>query len=589
MKKCWVYVLAMLLVFALTAFGAAAEMEKVQNVSVEENALDIIPGEIDISDDALEIPDDTLNVEMPEDEELQLEDGTLLELADSAAIEDAALAQNREEQLDPVTEEPMMSDASDFEIDENGVLVKYKGPGRDVVIPEGVTSIGEEAFRLCTSLTGVTLPDGVTSIGFGAFSCCSSLTSISIPESVTIIREAVFESCTSLVSVSIPKGVTSIENDTFYQCSSLTSISIPGSVTSIVAQAFSSCSSLSMVVIPGSVEVIGSMAFEHCTSLKNLIIEEGLTVIGNDVFYGCSSLTSVSIPESVTYIGLCAFGGCINLKRIIIPGSVNYIGMRAFIDCTSLTSITITEGIESIEEGTFCGCASLKSITIPGSVTRIGKGAFANRYDDDEPEYYVGTLDITIHGYKGSYAETYARENNIPFEEINDSVVDLSKCDIIVKDMTYTGKKVKPAPVVKYGNKKLKKGTDYTVAYKNNKAIGTATVTLKGKGKYKGTVKKTFKILLKGVKLSSLTAGKGTITVKWKKGSNITGYQVQYSLKKSFASKKTATVAKAATTKAVIKKLKSKKTYYVRIRTFKTVKGKKYYSAWSKAKAVKVK
>ena len=91
------------------------------------------------------------------------------------------------------------------------------------------------------------------------------------------------------------------------------------------------------------------------------------------------------------------------------------------------------------------------------------------------------------------------------------------------------------------------------------------------------------------MKLSSLTAGKSTITVKWKKGSNITGYQVQYSLKKSFASKKTVTVTKVATTKAVIRKLKSKKTYYVRIRTYKTVKGKKYYSAWSKAKAVKVK
>ena len=135
----------------------------------------------------------------------------------------------------------------------------------------------------------------------------------------------------------------------------------------------------------------------------------------------------------------------------------------------------------------------------------------------------------------------------------------------------------------------LKKGTDYTVAYKNNKAIGTATVTLKGKGKYTGIVNKTVRILPKGVTLSSLTAGKGTITVRWKKGGNITGYQLQYSLKKSFASTNTVTVAKSATTKAVIRKLKSKKTYFVRIRTYKTVKGKKYYSAWSKAKTVKVK
>lgn len=86
-----------------------------------------------------------------------------------------------------------------------------------------------------------------------------------------------------------------------------------------------------------------------------------------------------------------------------------------------------------------------------------------------------------------------------------------------------------------------------------------------------------------------MTADKGTITVKWKKGGNITGYQLQYSLKKTFASPKTVTVPKAAAIKTVIKKLTAKKTYYVRIRTYKTVKSKKYYSAWSTAKAVKVK
>ena len=101
MKKCWVYLLAMILVVVLTAFGAAAEMERVKDVSVEENTLDIIPGEIEISDDALEIPDDTVDVEMSEDEELQLEEVTPLELANPAVTEDAALAQNGEEQIDP--------------------------------------------------------------------------------------------------------------------------------------------------------------------------------------------------------------------------------------------------------------------------------------------------------------------------------------------------------------------------------------------------------------------------------------------------------------------------------------------------------
>ena len=96
-------------------------------------------------------------------------------------------------------------------------------------------------------------------------------------------------------------------------------------------------------------------------------------------------------------------------------------------------------------------------------------------------------------------------------------------------------------------------------------------------------------IIPKGVKLSSLTAGKKELTVKWAKGSGITGYEIQYSLKKDFKDAKTETVKKAAATKTVLKELTSKKTYYVRIRTYKTANGKKYYSAWSAVKSKKTK
>ena len=166
--------------------------------------------------------------------------------------------------------------------------------------------------------------------------------------------------------------------------------------------------------------------------------------------------------------------------------------------------------------------------------------------------------------------------------------ISLSKCTITVKDRVYTGKAHKPAPVVQYRDATLKKGRDYTVAYENNVAIGTAKVILTGKGKYTGTVKKSFKINPKAVKQSSLAAGEGTITVKWRKGRDITGYQVQCSLKKGFASPRTVTVSDAATTTAEIRKLKPSTTYYVRIRAYRKVKSKKYYSAWSKVGSVMV-
>ena len=134
-------------------------------------------------------------------------------------------------------------------------------------VPDTVTSIGEEAFSWCRSLTSVVIPDSVTSIGSGAFYNCHSLTSVVIPDSVTSIGFSVFEDCSSLTSIEIPDSVTSIGSGTFYNCSSLTSVVIPDSVTSIGSGAFSGCSSLTSVVIPDSVTSIGSSTFRDCDSL----------------------------------------------------------------------------------------------------------------------------------------------------------------------------------------------------------------------------------------------------------------------------------------------------------------------------------
>ena len=139
----------------------------------------------------------------------------------------------------------------------------------------------------------------------------------------------------------------------------------------------------------------------------------------------------------------------------------------------------------------------------------------------------------------------------------------------------------------KLGNKTLKKGTDYTVTFKNNKAVGKATVTIKGKGNYSGTVSKTFKILPKKTTLKTAASPKkGQLKVTYSKQTNITGYQITYSTDKSFKSK--ASKASAKTSKT-ISGLKSGKTYYVKVRTYKTVSGTKYYSGYSAVKKIKVK
>ena len=149
-------------------------------------------------------------------------------------------------------------------------LVQCPGAFAAYAIPDSVTSIGDDSFYGCKSLTSVTIPDSVTSIGWSAFEDCTSLTSVTIPDSVTSICGDAFCGCTSLTSVMLPDGVTSIDGSAFEKCTSLTSVTIPDSVTSIGVGAFEDCTSLTSVTIPDSVTSIESWAFERCTSLTDV-------------------------------------------------------------------------------------------------------------------------------------------------------------------------------------------------------------------------------------------------------------------------------------------------------------------------------
>ena len=193
-------------------------------------------------------------------------------------------------------------------------------PNRDaikkVVIGEGVTSIGNNAFRNCTSLASITIPDSVYKIGDSAFEGCSLLSAITIPDRVTSIGNNVFRNCTSLASITIPDRVTSIGNDAFRGCTSLTSITIPNSVTSIGDNAFRDCTSLISITIPDSVTSIGDEAFRACTSLTSITIPDSVTSIGDEAFRDCTSLTSITIPDSVTSIGNDVFYGCTSLNKV---------------------------------------------------------------------------------------------------------------------------------------------------------------------------------------------------------------------------------------------------------------------------------
>ena len=334
-----------------------------------------------------------------------------------------------------------------------------------VVIPESVTRIGDWAFYACKSLTSVTIPGSVTSIGWGAFYWCSSLTSVTVPVSVTNIGADAFGNCHDdlimygytgsyaqtyaeennipFVALDAPApehsgtcgdGVTwalyadgtlvisgsgamadytaSTDVPWCDYTGDITAITVKNGVTSIGGHAFCSCKAVPSIEIPESVTSIGAYAFYWCTSLTSVTIPGSVASIGYEAFGDCYSLISVTISEGVESIGVAAFDGCDSLTSVAIPGSVTSIGGWVFVYCDALASVTISEGVESIGDYAFYGCAALTSVVIPNSVTSIGDYAFSYCH-----------ADLTIYGYAGSYAEAYAKENNIPFVELDTSTL----------------------------------------------------------------------------------------------------------------------------------------------------------------------
>ncbi len=300
----------------------------------------------------------------------------------------------------------------------------------EVVIPAGVTNIGEGVFWDCTGLTEVTIPAGVTSIDNYAFSGCRNLVSVSVPESVRSIGVYAFQNCNSLTAINIPEGVTSILNYAFENCNSLASITIPAGVTSICSHAFWGCSGLTSIicnaVTPPAVEdewtlydvnrsipvYVPTAAIEdyksaqywsEFTNYQSLVIASGicgdnltwkltddgeLTIEGEGAMFDFQqdanrpswddyqgSIKSVTIKEGVTSIGAWAFSGCA-LTSIFIPEGVVSIGEKAFRGCNNLTSIVTPKSLAVMGTEVFYECGNLLTAEINGSLTAMPTSTF---------------------------------------------------------------------------------------------------------------------------------------------------------------------------------------------------------------------
>ena len=328
-----------------------------------------------------------------------------------------------------------------YEYDSSILFDKYSSPfyyakefyvkGQKVtnlVIPDGVTRIGDGAFAYCSGLTSVTIPESVTEIGELAFDGCTGLTSVYI-DGIAAWCNIEFADVTSnplcyaknlylngklVTDLVIPNGVPCIHNYAFYNCDCLTSVLIyNNATTSIGDRAFMNCDGFTSVVMGNKVTSIGAGAFMDCSRLTSVDMGKGVTSIGAGAFMDCSRLTSVNIydiaawcnidfydanssnpssggnlylngklvtelviPHGVSSIKKYAFDNCKNLTSVEIPNSVTSIGESSFSSCYGLTSVEIPNSVTSIGSDAFSYCSSLTSLVIPNSVSSIGKYAF---------------------------------------------------------------------------------------------------------------------------------------------------------------------------------------------------------------------
>ena len=247
----------------------------------------------------------------------------------------------------------------------------------------------------------------------------------------------------------------------------------------------------------------------------------------------------------------------------------------------ALSRISISKASVTLSTSTYAYDGKAKK---PGVMVKLNGKTLKNGTDytvSYSNNIKVGTAKVTITGkgnYTGSVSKTFKIKNNFKKATVSG-----------ISTKAFTGKNITQSITVKYNGKTLKNGTDYTVSYSNNKKIGTATVKIAGKGSYTGTVTKTFKINPAKQEIQKLTAKSKAFFVDWAQKGSATGYEIQYATNSKFTSAKKVTITNNKTDKTTISKLSGKKKYYVRVRSYTTVKGTKYYGAWSASKSVTTK
>ena len=516
----------------------------------------------------------------------------------------------------------------------------------NVTIPNSVTSIGDYAFEKCTNLTRVNYSGTVSqwkTIKIGSYNeklrnaiiiCTDDVIGNGNTVTIDNLKYKINNDYTAqIVGRTDTLGNLIIPEPVWYEGHTFT-------VTSIVNNAFSGCSSLTSVTIPNSVESIGDNAFQNCSSLTSATIGNNVTSIGSSAFFGCSKLKKIEIPDSVTYIGSKAFDGTAFYNTVKNwEDRVLYCGNHLISAKSDVTKITVKASTVSIAAGALDNCKSLKKINVlnPKCVINctIPKTAVIGGAEGSTAEDFAQKNNMSI-----DYFEECTHSDKVQVviaatcTEQGAVQSRCADCDKLISQ-TFTAplghtmvittpakaptcttsgntqagyctvcgynevSTVIPATGHNFGNNSANclvcgvANPNYVAPAQPTPNPTPSTAPTQPNQNDTNTSNDEDVTVISKPKSASIKKVKGAkkaILVTWKKVSGVNGYEIQVATDKKFKkNKKTVTIKKQKTTKTTIKKLKAKKKYYVRVRTYKMVNGKKVYSSWSKAKSVKTK
>ena len=301
-----------------------------------------------------------------------------------------------------------------------------------IVVQEGVTSVGNCAFKTATKVTSAQLPESLTKLGECAFGACYDLKEVNIPQNITVIPKDAFDECWNLEHITLHDGITEIGQSAFgntgllelklpqhlitigdgaFSKTKMESVSIPESVKTIGYGVFTYCPNLVSATIPDSVEFLDGSVFSHCKNLVHVKLPQGLTELGDGLFAGCLSLEELEIPQSVTKIGSFAFDGCVRLWHIDLPSGLESIGSYAFKGCSWLLGIDLPAALRETGFCVFENCPKLMGAVVRSSNVEYNTfGAEAHLFNNPD--------NTSLYGIPGSTTQAYAERNGYSFYPI---------------------------------------------------------------------------------------------------------------------------------------------------------------------------